>query len=49
MKECVEVGECSNSFNGADVKAELEFIYSSLEQLGKAALEGQGQKDTEAS
>lgn len=37
VREHAEFWGCSNSFNGADVKAELEFIYSNLEQLGLAA------------
>lgn len=37
VRECVEFWGRSNGFKGAEVKAELEFIYSNLEQLGKAA------------
>lgn len=51
VREHVEFWGCLNSFNGPNVKAELEFIYSNWEQPGKAAraLEGQGQSYPEAS
>lgn len=37
VREHVEFQGCLNGFNGAGVKAEVDFIYSNLEQGGKAA------------
>lgn len=45
MRELIDLWGCSNGFNVAGVKAELEFIYRTLEQEEKAAHVRQRDKD----